>query len=149
MAEENGTVPPTQISRDVMAQSDHDAVVRLEVMLQTVLSGQTRLEQQIKELIQRQVAALATFEVQAKIRYDALDVRIRKIEDLAVQYVPMAQDFETRINKNEDSIASFASNRTEIVGGWKTLAWIAGATIFLTTLVYYDNAVFSCVHTCK
>lgn len=124
----NGDKPVTQITRDQMAQSDHDKLVEYGVMLQNILSSQTRLEQQIKDLINGQATALASWEATSKAIDDALDSRIRKIEDLAVQYVPLAQQFEIRIKTLESGVQEFRDKKNEFLGGWKTIVFV-GAII--------------------
>src|SRR5438876_7345928 len=88
----NGDQPLTQTTRDTMAQNDHDKLVEYGVMLQNIMAGQIRLENQIKDLIQGQATALASWEVSSKLIHDTQDIRLRKLEDLATQYVPLGND---------------------------------------------------------
>lgn len=122
----NGNQPFTQVTRDTMAQADHDKLVEYGVLLKTIVEGQTRLEQQIKDLITGQAQALASWEAQSKAVHEAQDTRIRKVEDLAVIYVPKMQVFESDIEKLKEDIQYFKDNNNKFLGGWKTFIFIGG-----------------------
>lgn len=139
-----GTLPITQVTRDQIAQGDHDKLVEYGVMLQNIMSAQLRLEQQIKELIQGQAAALTAWETSSKIVHDAQDSRIRKMEDLAVQYVPMANDFMIRIKTLEQSFQVLNDSKQEIIGGWRFAVWIAGSMAgFASTIWIIAQLIFN------
>lgn len=122
----NGGQPVTQQTRDTMAQNDHDQLVRLTVMMQTIMDGQARMEQQIKDVITTQAAALASWETQSKIDSQAQDIRIRAIEDLASRYVPMVDTITGDITKLKIDVQLFKDNDNKFLGGWKILVFIGG-----------------------
>lgn len=131
----NGNQPLTQISRDTMAQNDHDKLVEYGVMLQNIMAGQLRLEQQIKDLIQGQATALASWEASSKAIHDTQDLRIRKLEDLGTQYVPIANENVTKIQDLDKRMKSLEDNRSFLSGGWKTFLFIGGILAGLTGLI--------------
>lgn len=122
----NGNQPVTQITRDQMAQNDHDKLVEYGVMLQNIMSAQLRLETQIKDLITGQAQALAAWEASSGATHDAQDKRIRAIEDLATVWVPKAQSFDIDIIQLKKDIQAFKDNDNKFLGGWKTLVFIGG-----------------------
>jgi len=124
----NGGQPLTQVSRDTMAQNDHDKLVEYGVLLQNIMAGQIRLETQIKDLIQGQATALAAWEASSKAVHDAQDSRLRKLEDLATQYVPMVNELTARTKNLEDAAEGLKNTRSAFVGGWRTALFI-GAII--------------------
>ena len=126
------------------AQTDHDKLVEYGVMLQTIMSGLTRLEQQIKDLIQGQAASLASWEASSKAIHDDQEKRIRKIEDLAIQYVPIGDDLVKRMGRVEGDIQQLKDNKIEIIGGWKTVMLICGSIAgFLSFLYLLFNLISS------
>ena len=122
-----GNQPLTQQTRDTMAQTDHDKLVEYGVMLQNIMLGQTRLEQQIKDLIQGQATSLATWEATSKAVHDSLDLRVRKLEDLSMQYLPIVNAFELRIKTIETNVQSLSDNKNQVVAGWKVTIWLIGS----------------------
>jgi len=131
----NGDQPFTQVSRDTMAQNDHDKLVEYGVMLQNIMAGQLRLETQIKDLIQGQATALASWEASSKAVHDTQDLRIRKMEDLATQYIPIGNESVNRLNDHETRIKSLEGNRSFLSGGWRTLLFVGSIIAGLTGLV--------------
>ncbi len=131
----NGSQPFTQVSRDTMAQNDHDKLVEYGVMLQNIMSGQLRLETQIKDLIQGQATALASWEASSKAVHDAHDLRIRRIEDLATQYIPIANECVTKIQELERRSTSLETDRSFLKGGWKTFLFVGGVLAGISGLI--------------
>lgn len=122
---QNGNKPVNQFTRDTMAQNDHDKLVEYGVLLKTIVEGQSRLEQQIKDLINGQASALSSWEITSKAIHDTQDMRLRKLEDLATVYAPKADDIEKRVILLEAGMLTIRDKKNEFLGGWKTVAFIA------------------------
>lgn len=149
-SENDGNQPFSQMTRDVLATNDHDEIVRHSVMLKTIIDAQIRLETQIKDLIAGQVAALTSWEASSKVIHDAQDIRIRKLEDLSVQYVPLGNELDEKMKKVIVDIQSLRENKSEIIGGWKAFLFIIGGVGGLIGGVYtVINIAIFFLHICS
>ena len=141
----NGDKPITQITRDQMAQTDHDQLVRLSVMLQTIMDGQARLEQQIKDLVTGQATTIAAWEAQSKAVHEAQDIRIRKLEDIGTLWVPKGIAYEKEREETLKRIEALEDRNNQFLGGWKTFVFIGGVLAGLSGLIISIINIF--VHT--
>lgn len=129
----NGSKPLTQQTRDTMAQTDHDKLVEYGVMLQTIMAGQLRLEQQIKDLVSGQSTALASWEATSKAIHETQDARIRKLEDLSNKYIP---EYISKIDSMERDIDLIKEGKSEVLGGWKATVMIFGAMAGFASFIW-------------
>lgn len=146
-ADNNGNQPLTQQTRDSMAQNDHDEIVRQSVMLQTIMTAQTRLEQQIKDLIQGQATALAAWEAQNRTFHDAQDTRLRKLEDIGTQWLPRAIEYETWRDKIGARLEVLEDGKIAFFGGWKAVIFIVGGFMGIISFIFMISQIlcaFSC-----
>ncbi len=137
----DGNQPFTQTTRDVMAASDHDQLVRHSVMLQTILEGQARLENQIKDLITGQAQALATWEATSKAVHDTQDSRIRKLEDIGTLWVPKGIAYETEKLELLKRIEALENNNNKFAGGWKIVVIITGTIMGILSFIYMISQI--------
>ncbi len=131
----NGNKPVNQFTRDTMAQADHDKLIEYGVILKTIVEGQTRLEVQIKDLLTGQAQALASWEATSKAIHDAQDSRIRKMEDLASEWIPRSTGFIQDVEKLKKDVQILKDNDNKFLGGWKTLVFIGGVVAGLAGLI--------------
>lgn len=148
---QNGSQPVTQVTRDQIAQADHDKLIELSVVLKTILDGQTRLEQQIKDLIQGQSTALATWEAKSSAAHESHDTRIRKLEDYATQYIPLQQAARIEYEDFKKRVVNLEINQTEMTSGWKAILFfcgtIGGVVSFLWLIV--QLVTHTCIVSCR
>ena len=131
----NGDKPVNQFTRDTMAQADHDKLVEYGILLKTIVEGQVRLEAQIKELITGQAQALASWEAKSNAIHDAQEIRLRKLEEATIEWIPKGTVGLQKIEKLETDIQTFKDNDNKFLGGWKTLVFIAGIIAGLSGLI--------------
>lgn len=136
----------TQTTRDVMAASDHDQLVRHSVMLQAIVDGQARLEQQIKDLITGQAQALATWEATSKAVHDTQDNRIRKLEDIGTLWVPKGIAYERERSEILKRIEGLENSKSLFVGGWKIFLFIGGILAGIAGLAISIINIFVHIH---
>ncbi len=143
----NGDQPVTQVTRDQMAQTDHDQLVRVTVMLQTLLDSQGRVEQQIKDLNNNQQASFTAWDAKSEAAHIAFDLRLRKMEDLATVYVPKAQAFELSINQLQTAVQKFKDDSNRFLGGWKAVVLLIGGVGGIISFLFMITQI-SCALTC-
>ena len=116
------TTPTTTLS-----QADHDDIVELKVLMKTVIDKLTSMELQIKQLALDQATAQAALETRFNSQHSGIDIRVRKLEDYAVQYIPQATEYATDIKELKTDIETLKTNKSEVIGGGRTLLFVFGS----------------------
>lgn len=126
----------TEESRSGLSQVDHDQITRLTVLVETVLTKITGVETQLKDAMTTQTQALTALDLKTTTNHNNLEMRLRKMEDLATQYVPLAATYSTNINSLQKDVEILKTNRSEVIASWKIVVWIIGSMAGFASFIW-------------